>query len=217
METTRATVIDVGAPLSGPEEAAAWLKGAGEPDLAAGLAVLNRALHAFRIAAADPHQRGVGRHDALVARLGYGDGEEVAVGRWTDARDLTDPSPRRRRRRIPAAQARFAAILTGRQAGLACEELALRARLDVDERRTREAVLQVLIALDAALAELAADPAGPALGPRLDELRGLRDGVAGAAHHALEGELAPAERDAVAHALGRIEAALRARAAALPA
>jgi hypothetical protein len=208
-------VIDVGAPLPGREEAAAWLKEAGEPELAAGLAVLNRALHAFRIAAADPHQHGVGRHDALVARLGYGDGEEVAVGQWTDARELIDPGPRRRRRRIPTAQARFAAILTGRQTGLACEELALRARLDLDERRSREAALQVLIALDAALAELAVDPATPALGARLEELRGLREGVTGAARQALDGELQPAEREVVAHALGRVEAALRARAAAL--
>jgi hypothetical protein len=210
-------VIDVGAPFSGAQEAAAWLKRAGEPELAAGLAVLNRALHAFRIAAADPRQRGVSRHDALVARLGYGDGEQVAVGRWTDARELIDPGPRRRRRRIPAAQARFAALLTGRQAGLACEELALRARGDLDEQRTREAALQVLIALDAALAELGADhSAAPALGPRLEELRGLREGIAAAAHRALDGELESAEREAVAHALARIEAALRARVAALP-
>jgi hypothetical protein len=214
--TARATVIDVGAPLADPAEAVAWLKGAGEDELARGLAVLNRALHAFRIAAADPHEHGVGRHDALVARLGYGDGEQVADGRWADARELVESGPRQRRRRIPAAQARFAALLTGRHTGLACEELTLRARLDLDEQRTREAALQVLVALDAALAELAADPVAPELSARLDELRALRDGVGTAADQALEGELGPAEREAVANALGRIEAALRARVAALP-
>ncbi len=143
------------------EHAAAWLKRAGEPELAAGLAVLNRALHAHRLAAADPWAHGVGREDALVARLGYGAGEQVADGHWTDARELIDPGPRQRRTRIPAAQARLAALLTGRERALACEELALRARLDLDERRDREAALQVLIALDAALAELAADPTAP--------------------------------------------------------
>ena len=97
------------------------------------------------------------------------------------------------------------------------EELALRARLDVDEGRTREAALQVLVALDAALAELVADPAAPASVDRLEELRGLRDGVAAAARAALGPEpLGDSDREATRFALGRIEAALRARAMALP-
>jgi len=215
--TSRATIVDVGDPLGTPEEAASWLSGAGEPELASGLAVLNRALHSYRLASADPHVHGIGRHDALVARLGYGAGEEVADGLWTDARELIDAgSGRRRSRRMPVAQARLAALLTGRHASLACEELALRARLDLDEGRAREAALQVLIALDAALAELAGDPAAPALADRLDELRALRPGVTAAAQAALAGPVASGELEATAFALGRIEAALRARAAALP-
>jgi hypothetical protein len=213
--TSRATVIDVGDPLDDTDRAAAWLKGAGEADLAAGLTVLNRALHAHRIASADPHAHGVGRHEALVARIGYGAGEQVADGLWTDARELVDAG-RRHRRRIPAAQARLAALLTGRHAALACEELALRTRLDLDQGRAREAALQVLVALDAALAELADDPAAPALADRLEELRALRDGVAAAARQATSGPLGAPEREATEFVLGRIEAALRARAAALP-
>ncbi|HUA44343.1 MAG TPA: hypothetical protein VMA77_03900 [Solirubrobacteraceae bacterium] len=209
-------MIDVGAPLDGPEQAAGWLRSAGEAELADDLAVLNRALHAFRLASADPQAHGIGREDALVLRLGYGDGEQVADGLWTDARELVDPGPRRRRRRIPAAQARFAALLTGRQTGLAGEELVLRSRLDLDEGRDREAALQLLIALDAVLAELPADPAAPALTERLEELRGLHEGVAAAAQAALTGPLGAAEREAVAHALARVEAALRARVAATP-
>ena len=212
--------MEVGDPLGSPEGAAAWLSGAGEPELAAGVAVLNRALHAYRLAAADPHVHGIGRRDALVARLGYGAGEEVADGLWTDARELIDAgSGRRRSRRMPAAQARLAALLTGRHTPLASEELALRARLDLDEGRAREAALQVLVALDAALAELADDPAAPALADRLDELRALRPGVAASADAALGGgggSTATSDREATAFALGRIEAALRARAAALP-
>jgi hypothetical protein len=217
VETTRVTIVDAGEPLSGPDEAAAWLSGAGEPELAAGLAVLNRALHAHRLASADPHVHEIGRRDPLVARLGYGAGEEVADGLWTDARELIDAgSGRRRSRRIPAAQARLAALLTGRDLPLACEELALRARLDLDEERPREAALQVLVALDAALAELPGDPAARALVDRVDELRGLHDGVAAAAAAALTGPLDPPEQETITFALGRIEAALRARAAALP-
>ena len=217
METTRATVVDLGDPFPGDGEAAAWLSGAGERDLSAGIAVLNRALHSYRLASADPHVHGIGRRDPLVARLGYGAGEEVADGLWTDARELIDARSDRHRRRIPVAQARLAALLTGRHAALACEELALRARLDLDDGRAREAALEVLIALDAALAELPDDPAAPALADRLEELRGLHDGVAAAARAALgSGALGDPEREATQFALGRIEAALRARAAALP-
>ncbi len=216
MATTRATVVEAGEPLSTPEEAAAWLTGAGEPELAAGLGVLNRVLHSHRLASADPHVHEIGRRDALAARLGYGAGEEVADGLWTDAREVIDAAPRRRRSKVPAAQARLAALLTGRHAPLACEELALRARLDLDEGRPREAALQVSVALDAALAELPGDPAAPALMDRLAELRGLHDGVAAAAAAALLGPLGPPEQDATAFALGRLEATLRARVAALP-
>jgi len=215
VRTSQATVIDVGDPLDGTELAAAWLKGAGEAELAEGLAVLNRALRAHRIASADPHAHGVGRQDALVARIGYGAGEQVADGLWTDARELIDAG-RRHRRRIPAAQARLAALLTGRHPTLACEELTLRARLDLDQGHTREAAIQVLVALDTAIAELADDPTAPALADRLNELRGLYEGVAAAARQAASGPVGTPERQATEFALGRIEAALRARVAALP-
>jgi hypothetical protein len=208
--------VEVGDPLTSPEDAAVWLSGAGEPELAAGVAVLNRALHSYRLASADPHVHGIGRRDALVARLGYGAGEEVADGLWTDARELIDAGARRRSRRMPAAQGRLAALLTGRHAALATEELALRARLDLDDGRAREGTLQVLVALDAAIAELADDPAAPGLVDRVDELRALRPGVAAAAQSALTGPVRESEGAAIAFALGRIEAALRARAAALP-
>lgn len=200
IETTRVTIVDLGDPLPDPERAAAWLGRAGEAELAGGLAVLNRALHAHRVASADPRTHGVGRSDAIVARIGYGAGEEVADGKWTDARELVEPGPRRRRSRIPVAQGRLAALLTGRERALACEELALRARLDLDEGRDREATLQVRIAFEAALAELPADPAAPALAERIEELRTLSATLSGAG------------LDELSSALGRLEAALRARA-----
>lgn len=215
VSSSRATVVDVGDPFGTAGQAADWLDRAGESELEAGLAVLNRALHAHRIASADPHAHGVGRHHTLVARIGYGAGEQVADGLWTDARELIDAT-RRRRRRIPAAQARLAALLTGRHAALACEELSLRARLDLDEGRDRAAALQILAALDAALAELPASPVAAELADRVRELRTLHDGVAAAARAVLERPLDATERQTTAFALGRIEAALRARAAALP-
>jgi hypothetical protein len=156
----------------------------------------------------------VGRRQALVARIGFGAGEQVADGQWTDARELDPPSSRSSRSKVLQPQARMAAILNGREQALACEELALRARLDLDQGRNREAALQVLIALDAALAELAIDPTAPALRERLSELRRQRDGVALAAQAALSGPLQAADLRTVTFALSRIEAALRARAVA---
>lgn len=204
-------MIEVGRPLADEREAGPWLSSAGEPELEAALAVLNRALHAFRLAAADPYQRPVGRHQLLVARIGYGRGEEVADGLWTEARELSPADPRQRRSRVLAPQARLAGLLAGREQPSPGEELTLRARLDLDHGRPREAALQVLVALDAALAELAGDPAASTLESRLEELRELRDPVDEAAQAALGGPLGTSERDTVEFALGRIEAAFRAR------
>ncbi len=207
-------MIDVGEQLADEQRAAAWLSGAGEEELAADLAVLNRALHAFRLATADPYLNPVERQQALVARIGYGRGEEVADGLWTDARELTVLGRRQRRSKILHPQARLAALLGGRERPLASEELALRARLDLDHDRRREAALQLLVALDAAIAELATDPHHVALEDRVEELRGQRDAVAHVAQAALEGPLDEGQRETIEFALGRIEAALRARAAA---
>jgi hypothetical protein len=213
--TGRATVIDVGASLSSTDEAHSWLATAGEAELSAGLDVLNRALHSFRLVTADPYLYPVGRRQAIAARIGFGAGEQVADGLWTSARDLPllqDGS--RRRSRVLAPQARLAAVLGGRELPLACEELALRARLDVDHGRHREAALQLLVTLDAAIAELTADPHASTLTDRLTELRGRRESAADAAQTALTGPLDDPRVQGVEFTLGRIEAALRARAAA---
>lgn len=213
MSTGRITVIQAADPLVDEAAARAWLAGAGEPELARGLAVINHALHAFRVVTADPNIHEVAREQALVARVGYGAGEEVAEGRWSDARELTLPARRQRRTAVLAPQARLAAALGGREAVLACAELALRARADLDAGREREAALQLLVALDTALAELALDVHAGALEERVAELRGLRPSVVAAAQAALAGPPGGDAVEAVRGALARLEAALRARAA----
>jgi hypothetical protein len=207
------TVIDVSEPLTDEQAARAWLSHADEEDLATGLAVINRALHAFRVVTADPYRHEIAREQALVARVGYGAGDEVARGLWSDARELPAEEGRRRRSVILQPQARLAAALGGHQPLLACEELTLRARADVDHERYREAALQLLVALDAALAELPLDPHIDSLTDRLDELRDRREAIAAAAQEALAGPPGEAARAAVQDALGRVEAALRARTA----
>jgi hypothetical protein len=212
--TGRATIIDVQVALANVREAQAWLSSAGEEALAEGIDVLNRALHVFRLVTADPYLHPVSRRQALVARVGFGAGEQVADGLWTEARELLDPSPRPRRLKVLHPQARLAAVLTGNERALACEELVLRARLDLDHGRPRESALQLLVALDAALAELATDPTAAMLSDRLAELRQKREPVAQAAQAALSGTLDPSQLAQVEFTLGRIEAALRARAVA---
>jgi hypothetical protein len=209
--TARATVVRA-APFDGEGDAAAWLKQAGEDDIDEAIAVLNRVLHLQRTAAADAFVREVARGQALVARVGYGEGEEVAHGRWTEA--TTFPTPRGARTRRAAAlrpQERLAALLGGRDAPLAAEELALRARIDLDAGRRREAALQLRIALECGLAEL--EPWREQLGERLEELRGARGVVGDAANAALQGGIDDDTADEVDRVLGRLEAALRARAA----
>jgi hypothetical protein len=212
--TGRATVIDVGGPFAGEAEASAWLDAAGEDELAADLAVLNRALHSFRLVTADPYLGPVGRHQAMVARVGFGVGEEVADGLWTAARELVAPERRLRRTKVLQPQARLAALLGSRERPLVCEELALRARLDLDQERYREAALQVLVALDATIAELAGDPLAERLADRMAELREQRDPIAATAQNALAGPLEQGDLETVVFALARIESALRARAVA---
>ena len=68
--------------------------------------MLNRALHARRIAAADPYAGEVAPRHALVTRVGYGTGEQVAEGGWVAAREL--PEERTRPVREAALRARTA-------------------------------------------------------------------------------------------------------------
>jgi hypothetical protein len=214
VEVTRATLVGA-TTLDGEAAAESWLARASGADAAStvadALAVLNRALHARRVAAADPYAREVVASDAIVTRIGYGTGEEVAEGLWTAARELAPEPVKVERESALRPHERVAALLSGRDVALACELLALRARADLDQGRDREAALQLEAALAAARAELASWRELHGMAERLEELGSLSDGVAGAAAAARAGTLDEAGRSAVAAALERLEAALRAR------
>jgi hypothetical protein len=210
VELTRATVIATD-PLP-DDRARDWLRRAVEArdeTVSEALVLLNRAISAHRLSAMDPYVGEVSEGQALATRVGYGSGEQVADGDWEEATEL--PPRRDKRSLLIAPQQRLAALLSGRDVALACEELALRARMDLDQGREREAALQLSLALDAALAELEGWRASGEVARRLDELATHREAVSEAAAAALQGGLQPQQSEAVAAALRRLEATLRAR------
>jgi hypothetical protein len=245
--TTRVTIVDP-VPLSAEGQARAWLDDLDtERDSSAALGVLNRVLRFHRIASADPYIHEVSPAQALVIRAGWGEGEQVADGRWLHARELpwTERTGRsvggRRRRGDRSAalrpQERLAELLGARGEALLCEDLVLRARLDLDHGRVAHAAIELDAAYAAALTELRAEHRQD-LAIRIDELDNLRPGVTAQARAALpgaepsteqadEGPIEPTtdtersadaaagtpQEDIVRHALERLEAALRARTA----
>jgi hypothetical protein len=213
---SRATVIRP-EPFPQEEAASAWLQRLRsdeeelQGELDAALAVLNRAVHAHRTARADPAARDLTAEAALVVRAGWGAGERVADGRFREGWELPRGG-RRVRRSMEAPDERFAALLGGREAALACEDLVLRARADVDAGRMREAALQSRVALEAVLAELPGLPPG-----RRAPLEESRGPVGQAANEALRGPLGAASAEAVTAAVEAMEAALRAHRLGMPA
>jgi hypothetical protein len=138
---TRVTVT--GVTLANPDEGSAWLKratesgGSGAEDVRAATRIVNRALGALRAAARDPLVQDIGATRALAIRVGHGSGDELAEGRWTEAKAL--PGPRRGRLDDVEPQSRVAAVLAGRDEVHPAETLMLRARLDVQQGRHAEA------------------------------------------------------------------------------
>lgn len=211
--TGRATVVNTADPLADETAGREWVRRAGEREAGEAIAALNLAIHAHRLARADPYVREVSGERALVVRVGYGAGEEVADGRWSEARELPAPGTQRRRRtELLRPQERLAAVLGGRDEPLACEELVLRTRIDLDAGRAREAALQLSPALDAAVVELGRDGRGEGMAARVVELKGRREEIAAAARAALLGAPPAAAQKSVSEVQERLEAALRARA-----
>jgi hypothetical protein len=202
--TSRATIVRA-APFPTPDDAAAWLA-ASDPDaeLESGLSILNRALRAHRVAAADPYVTEVSAERALVVRIGYGSGEEVADGRFGEAVELPHSSRRRTRRSMEAPEERFAALLSGREEVLPAEELVLRARADLNAGRLAEGALQARVAIEALLATLNDGTEGGRVRPH-------RDPVAAAANAALHGDLPGNSAAALEEAVAAMEMALKRR------
>lgn len=212
---TRLTVVTP-EDLGGADEAARWLERlAAEPEVAEAFVaeavrLINRAIRSHATAAQDPYVSEVSAARAVATRIGYGGGDQVADGHWTDARELERGEPRRRRAESLQPQERVAAVLGGRDEVAACEPLLLRARLDLDQGRNREAALQLDAGLRALLAA-ASEGAGARQREDIEALRVREPEVAAAAADALRGELGTERARMLSEVAAICERALRRR------
>jgi hypothetical protein len=211
---TRVTVVTP-EDLGGSAEATGWLERMTREDEDAtafvdgALRLVNRALQAYATAAEDPYAHEVSPDHAAALRVGYGEGEQVAEGLWSEARELVRREPRRRRAASLQPQERVAAVLGGRQRVEASETLLLRARLDLDQGRNREAALQLRAGLAALLAE--APHLGAAHRDDLAALRERESEIERLASAALRGDLDAEGEETLADTLARCERVLRRR------
>lgn len=209
---TTATVIRP-EPLGDTVEAERWLTelrgddAAARAELDQALRLINRAVHAHRAAVLDPNMADVAAEHALVVRIGFGSGDDLADGRFDQAFEV----PRLARRRLGEAlrpQERVAAVLAGGETVPACELLILRARADLDAGRGREAALGLGPAVEALLADRG-EFGAPGQDADLEAIAERRISVDACAAEALRGEPAEARLTELAQALALAERVLR--------
>jgi hypothetical protein len=213
---SRATVVAADS-FASEDAARAWLDEAcrdearREEEVAWALRSLNRAVHAQRIAAADPYVHDVCRSQARQVRLGFGTGDELVEGRWHEARALPDPGSKRSRRRLLSPQEELSGILSGRRPLHVSEDLALRARLDLEQGRLSEAALQARVALDALIAELERDEGADPAREALAWARSSETGASELARAGAAGDLEQEQAEALEQLVDSLERLLRRR------
>ena len=153
-------------PFADAAAAADWLRQvAADEDIAGELTAeatrtVNRALLAHRVAAPDAYAGDLHHSAAVSVRFGYGSGQEVADGRWSEAYELPEAGRRSLRAQVidgVGAQERVAAVLGGREAVGAEESLLIDAERAAAEGREPLAALTFAAALEA-LRRAGSDP-----------------------------------------------------------
>ncbi|MGK2954254.1 MAG: hypothetical protein ACSLFI_01095 [Solirubrobacterales bacterium] len=163
VSVTTATVIRAYGPLGSDSLAKEWLARLADDEftqdlLDEALGSLDRAFAAEAAATGRPWVQPPVLDQILTAKIGFGDGDRVADGRFieaydVDARDGT-ASPRRERISRTRPLARIAAILGGKDQALACEFLLPRVRADLDAGRVYPAALAIETAVRATVVEM---------------------------------------------------------------
>jgi hypothetical protein len=201
-------------PLGDEPEANSWLEArrgdqdALEASIHSALELVNAAIHAHRAAVADPTIPDVGAEAALTVRVGFGEGDALADGRYSEAVEV--PSSERRRRRSDALRPteRVAGVLAGRESVATCELLLLRARADVDADRNREAALEIRTAVAALLAERASFNAD-GQDADIESLKASQEAINAVGEAALAGGLSADQAETAVAALKVAERILR--------
>lgn len=217
---TRATIVRSHHPFATDDEAARWLDEVSDNDDAVddlvteALTQLNRALHAGTVASGDPHPQALSPTRTAAVRIGYGNGDQVANGAFSSAREIDvhgGASKRRQRDETLRPQERLAAVLGDREQLDACETLILRARADLDAGRHREAALQLRVGLEALLHELPSALNDSGHDEDIATLKARRAEAVTAAETALQSDLTAAQPDTVEDLTAICERVLRRR------
>ncbi len=214
------TVIRADEPFSAENDADSWLRTMEESEVTG--AVLDDAIQTLdRVRAADAASSGIPFGtpteiaSILAARIGYGDGDQVASGRYLEAVDVDARGGTGEKRREKLARngplARTAAVLGGREPATACEVAIPRIRFDLTNGNGAAARLAIAGAVGATISELefAVDDEGHE--QDLDRLEELVPGLEGVSGRAAEGKTQDGDVELLEEALNVAERVIRRR------
>lgn len=176
------TLVRAHDPLGSESEAREWLSRLEEDEftdalLDEALGSTDRALAAEAAASGRPYGGPPAIDEVLTAKIGFGDGDLVADGRFIEALEIDArggiASPRRERLRRTRPLARIAAILGQKEEAGACEILVPRVRADLDGGRVLAAGLAIENAARATVVEFDAALDDPDHARDLDQLEAM--------------------------------------------
>jgi hypothetical protein len=214
------TVIRADQPFDSDAAAEGWLGQLEDSEFTGELlddaiSTLDRARAADAAAGGTPFGTPTAIGSLLAARIGYGDGDQVASGRFLEAWDVDarggSGSRRRERMARTGSLARMAAIVGGRDEAAACEVLIPRVRLDLNTGNLAAACLAAGPAFTATVAELEFAVDDPGHEQDLDRLEELLPELGAVSERAASGSLDPDDRRKVEAALEVAERVIRRR------
>lgn len=214
------TVIRADQPYESEAEAEAWMNRALDSDFTG--EILDDAIAALdRVRAADASASGIAFGtrttigSMLTARIGFGEGEQVASGRFLDALevDARGGSSEKRRERLArtGSTARTASLLGDREPPTACEVMIPRIRLDLDSGNEAAARLAIGPAASATISELEFALEDEDHEKDLDRLEELLPGLLQISEVAADGKSDPTDLKRVEDALALAERVIRRR------
>lgn len=165
----------------------------------AAIRIVNRAIAAYRVCAADPYVVEITTLDPRAIRIGYGVADLVSVGKWEQAIAVPPPPPIRltRDQLVMPTQA-MAGVLVERGEMLESEELILGAVRDLEQSRPRAAAVGFAGAFELLLGEFAGRVLAGSVRTRLEALMDDRETIAEFAAAAKRGPLPDADVERLA-------------------